>query len=71
MDSWLKWMAILGPIFGLVFGVCSGAVITYQAFKADGSRITLIEGWREKQEEFNKVIIGQIATLNEISKRVR
>ena len=63
-DRWLKWMAVLGPILGVMFGLCSGSVVTYQAFRNQGDKITLLESWKEKQEEFNKVVIGQIATIN-------
>lgn len=55
--------ALIGPIVGFVLGNCSGAMITYQAFKYLDNKVTLIEGWKDRQEEFNKVIIQQIATL--------
>ena len=32
IDHWLKWVAILGPIFGFLVGNCSGLLIAYQAF---------------------------------------
>lgn len=70
-DRWLKWVAVIGPIIGVLFGVCSGAVVTYQAFKNDGNRISLIEGWKEKQEDFNKVTISAIATLQEVVKHIK
>ena len=68
IDRWLKWAAVMGPVFGFLFGICAGGIMAYQAFKDDNHRILLIEGWREKQEDFNKVIISQIATLQALKK---
>lgn len=67
IDRWLKWVAILGPmVSGVVFG-SAGFVGGYSRAKEElvtlGHRTTLLEGWKEKQEDFNKVVIQQIATL--------
>ena len=71
IDRWLKWVAIIGPVFGFVFGMCAGTVTAYQAFKHDSDRIELIEGWKNKQEDFNKETIRAVSALQEIVKRIR
>ena len=71
IDKWLKWAAVMGPIFGFIFGLCGGAIGAYQAFKDDTHRIQLIEGWKDKQEDFNKATIEAIATLKEVVKHIK
>jgi len=68
MDKWLKWAAILGPILGFLFGNCSGALVTYQAFKDESMRITNIEGWKEKQDDFNRETVKAISRLKALIK---
>lgn len=72
MDKWLKWAVILAPmVSGVVFGT-AGYIGGYLNARADiqvtANRVALVEGWKDKQEEFNKTIIRQIATLNAIVK---
>lgn len=67
-DRWLKWAVVVAPLITYILGLASGTVMAYQAFKNDSTRITLVEGWKDKQEDFNKVVIAQIATLNQVLK---
>lgn len=68
IDRWLKWAAVLGPITTFILGIFSGAMITYQAFKDDSMRITSLEGWKEKQDDFNRETVKAIARLKALIK---
>jgi hypothetical protein len=63
MDSWLKWVAILGPFLGFLFGVGSGTMIAYQAYQRDHSDIGILFNWKDKQDTFNQQTVAAIARL--------
>lgn len=68
IDRWLRWAAILGPFLGFMFGILSGSMIAYQAFKNQDNRIVSIEGWKEKQDAFNEKTVVAITRLKVIVK---
>lgn len=68
IDKWMKYVAILGPFLGFIFGVGSGTVIAYQAYKTDSGRITLLEGFKDKQDEFNLKTVQAISRLKALIK---
>ena len=67
-DKFLRWMVIIGPILGFMFGNCAGAVITYQAFKNLDGKVSLLVDWSEKQNEFNLETVKAIARLKALIK---
>lgn len=72
IDRWLKWAAVVGPmVSGLVFG-CVGYVGGYQAAKEKLEnhtiRIVQLEGWKEKQVEFNQTTVVAIERLKVLAK---
>lgn len=70
MDKWLKWVAIVGPFFGFLFGIASGTVIVYQAYKQDHSDISLLFSFKDKQDDFNQKTVAAIARLKALMKDV-
>ena len=75
IDRWLKYVAIFGPmVSGLVFGG-AGYVAGFQNARDQivvlHKRQDLYDGWKEKQDDFNRNIIVAIAQLQEIVKRIK
>lgn len=71
LDRWLKYAVIIGPLITYVLGIGTGVWGAYQAYKDDSHRITLVEGWKEKQEDFNKETIRAISTLQEVVRHIK
>jgi hypothetical protein len=56
MDSWLRRIAILGPIVTFVLGWGSGVITAAMLFKDHEKRINILEGYtRECREDRNKI----------------
>lgn len=75
IDKWLRWTAIVGPVIGFFLGNCSGAIITYQAISNDRFMMAgiikhqeVLDGWKDKQEDFNRNILAAIARLKALVK---
>lgn len=68
MDKWLKWAAILGPFLGFIFGIASGTVIAYQAYKQDHADIGMLFSWKEKQDDFNQRTVTALARIKALIK---
>lgn len=68
MDKWLKYAAIIGPFLGFIFGIGSGTIIAYQAYKQDHTDITLLFNWKEKQEDFNQKTVTAISRIKALIK---
>lgn len=67
-DKVLFFVAILGPLCGFLFGMIkTGQRI--QVIEDDHANVLNIMVWKEKQEDFNRVIIGQIAELKSLHRR--
>ena len=66
MDKWLKYAAIIGPFLGFIFGIGSGTIIAYQAYKQDHTDITLLFNWNQSaHQRFSAVtwMITQCAVI--------
>lgn len=67
IDRWLKYAVIIAPtISAVVFGgvgYAKGFSDAKQSISVIAGDVLILKGWKEKQEDFNKVIIAQIATL--------
>lgn len=70
IDKWLKWAVVIVPVVTFILGNCSGAVAIYQMFKNDDHRIALLEGWKEKQVDFNQETVRSIARLKALIKDI-
>lgn len=61
-DNLLLVAAIAGPLAGFICGTFkAGARI--QVIDDDHNAVVNLLSWKDKEEEFNKVVIQQIATL--------
>lgn len=74
-NKWLKYVAIFGPmVSGIVFGA-TGYVAGFQNAKEQivtiSKRQDLYDGWKEKQDDFNRNTVVAIAQLQEIVKRIK
>ena len=74
IDKWLKWMAVLGPLVsGMTFGA-AGYVSGYNQCRtqilANGHRLDLMEGWKDRQEAFNQQTVAAIARLKALMKDI-
>lgn len=71
IEKWGKWALLIAPVVtGMItwsFGFASGFQTAKDDIKGVSVKVDMIEGWKEKQEDFNKVIIAQIATLQAIT----
>jgi hypothetical protein len=68
IDKWLKYAAVFGPFLGFLFGIGSGTLIAYQAYKQDHSDIGILFNWKDKQDEFNQKTVAAIARLKALIK---
>jgi hypothetical protein len=72
IDKWMKYVAIFGPmVSGIVFGGVGYAKGFYDAkdqITIVGTRITSIENWKERQDEFNIKTVSAIARLKALMK---
>lgn len=72
IDRWLKWMAVLGPmISGIVFGAVGyigGYQRSVEEIKTHGSRLVLLESWKDRQDAFNLETVKAITRLKALMK---
>jgi hypothetical protein len=70
MDRWLKWMVFIGPIVTYLLGVPTGYILAKQEIQSIGARTSLLEGWKDKQIEFNQETVKAIARIKALVKDV-
>ena len=68
MDRWLLIFAIAGPLAGVVCGAYVKVSGFYEIVRDDHNTVNQLAIWKDRQEDFNKVIIAQIAELKALSR---
>ena len=75
IQRWMKWGVVILPPFALISGFIMGRMdgyrIAYDKMVNNGNRISLLEGWKDRQEAFNQQTVEAISMLKTITRNMK